>query len=338
MLRVSRRLKVILLVGSILLILLTLLGCGQASPAKQGTEQAATSPTEAKTKIDFLAVEPTGVWYPLAVAIGKAIETVPEVGAVSILPGAAVSNISGINEGKAQIGHASAMGAADAWNGRPPFKEPQRNIREMAAFFPMAAQLVVLKDSDVRTFKDLKGKRVGLGSKGGTPETLARMLLEANGMRMEDISPQYLGFADSIEQLKDRKIDAILLNASVPYPLFTDLAQTRDIRLVGLTDKEIEYLHQQNSGLTPGVIPAGTYRGVDYDTKTVQQYTIVLVNKDVPDQLVYKMVKALHDNLDSLRQSAPPMKNWDPKLFAADIGVPFHPGAERYYREQGWLK
>lgn len=329
------RAKTGMLVCLLLVSIIMVASCGKV-PSPEGS--GATPPAGAKTKVDFLAVEPTGVWYPLAVAIGKAIETVPDVSAVSILPGAAVSNVGGINEGKAHIGHSSAMGAADAWNGRPPFKEPQQNIREMAAFFPMAAQLVVLKDSDVQSFKDLKGKRIALGSKGGTPETLCKMLLEANSMKMEDISPQYLGFADCVEQLKDGKVDAILLNCSVPYPLFTDLAQTRDIRLVGLTDKEIEYLHQQNSGLTPGLIPAGTYRGVDYDTKTVQQYTIVLVNKDVPDDLVYKMVKALHANLDSLRQSTPPMKNWQAKEFAADIGVPFHPGAERYYKEQGWLK
>ena len=258
---------------------------------------------------------------------------------VSIEPGGGVANIVGVNQGQAQMGFSQAAPFVDGLNGNPPFQEKMENIRYMLSLFPHKTHIVVLKDSGINSIEDIRGKRINVGTKGLLTEDLAARILKAYGMTYDDMgSVQNLSFADSVEQMKDGRLDVLFWTVPVPFAVLTDLSQSKDMKLLPIPEDKRQELIKQNPGLVETVIEAGTYKGVDEDIPTIQSPLVMLAHKDAPEELVYQTTKTVAEGLEELKAIDPSLKPVQVEDLPQDIGAPLHPGAERYFKEIGLIQ
>lgn len=292
-------------------------------------------------KVDLkMMTGPTGgVWIPLGGAIAELIQKNIPGATVSVSPGAGIANIVGVEEGKADIGFGNSSSSVDGVMGREPFKAPTKNVMQLANLYPQYFQIVVLEDSPIKTISDLKGKRICPGTKGMTGELLASQLLQVHGLSYKDMAKvHYVSYADSASLMKDGHADAYMPGTTIPAATIVDLATTKKIRLLSVPEDKIRELQKMNGGYIRRVIPAGTYPGVNYEVITIGYFTHLVVSAKLPEALVYKMTKILSENVDRLGDVVKDMKGVTVKDLAQDIGVPFHPGALKYYKEKGIIK
>jgi TRAP transporter TAXI family solute receptor len=275
-----------------------------------------------------------GSWYPLGGAIADAIQKqIPGV-TVSVAPGGGMANVEGLELGKCDIGFSNSSSAVDGLYGRPPFKKKMENMRQLANLYPQYFQMVVREDSGIKSVADLKGKNIAPGPKGHTGELLAQQVLEVYGLSYKDMAKiHHVQYSDSVSLVKDGHAHAFILGTTIPASSILDLAADRKIRLLSLPDDKIKALQKINAGYLKRVIPKGTYPGVDYDVPGVGYFTHLVISAKLPDDLVYKITKTLANNLPRFAEVVKDMKGVTPKDLALDIGVPYHPGALKYYKE-----
>jgi len=186
---------------------------------------------------------------------------------------------------------------------------------------------------------DLKGKRISPGPKGHTGEFAAQQVLQVYGLSYKDMSKvHHVGYNDTVALMKDGHCDAWLLTTTIPASSIMDLASARKIRLLPLPEDKIQAMQKLNAGYIRRTVPKGTYPGVDYDVPGIGWFTHLVVSAKLPDDLVYNITKVLVKNLDRFGQVVKDMKGATAKDLAMDIGIPFHPGALKYYKEIGALK
>jgi TRAP transporter TAXI family solute receptor len=275
-----------------------------------------------------------GSWYPLGGAIADAIQKeIPGVN-VSVSPGGGMANVLGLELGKCDIGFSNSSSAVDALNGRPPYKKKTENMRQLANLYPQYFQMVVTEASGIKSVADLKGKSISPGPKGHTGELLAQQVLEVYGLSYKDMAKvHHVQYSDSVSLMKDGHAQAYILGTTIPASSILDLAADRKIRLLPLPDDKIKALQKINAGYLKRIIPKGTYPGVDYDVPGVGYFTHLIISAKLPDELVYKITKTLANNLPRFAEVVKDMKGVTPKDLALDVGVPFHPGALKYYKE-----
>ena len=204
--------------------------------------------------------------------------------------------------------------------------------------FDSPMQIVALAGSHIEKIDDLKGKRVNFGKKGMNSEILGMEILKRYGITSRDLKVQYLGLGAGSDSMKNGQTDAACRGTGVPTSDIMDLANARKIRLLGLSDTVIQDLITKNPGLIKYTIPAGTYKGVDQPINTVSAPAALIVPASLPDDVVYEMVKTLVDNMETLIQAYAQMKEVTPEKMTTELGIPFHPGAIKYYKEKGWMK
>jgi TRAP transporter TAXI family solute receptor len=279
-----------------------------------------------------------GSWYPLGGAIADAIQKeIPGV-TMSVAPGGGIANVEGVELGKCDIGFSNSSSAVDGLYGRPPFKKKMENMRQLANLYPQYFQMVVREDSGIKSVADLKGKSIAPGPKGHTGELLAQQVLEIYGLSYKDMAKiHHVQYSDSVSLMKDGHAHAFILGTTIPASSILDLAADRKIRLLSLPDDKIKALQKLNAGYLKRVIPKGTYPGVDYDVPGVGYFTHLVISAKLPADLVYKITKTLANNLPRFADVVKDMKGVVPKDLALDIGVPFHPGAFKYFKEIGAL-
>jgi TRAP transporter TAXI family solute receptor len=279
-----------------------------------------------------------GSWYPLGGAIADAIQKeIPGV-TVSVAPGGGMANVEGLELGKCDIGYSNSSSAVDAFYGRPPFKKKTENMRQLANLYPQYFQMVVWEDSGIKSVADLRGKAISPGPKGHTGELLAQQVLEVYGLSYKDMAKiHHVQYSDSVSLMKDGHAQAFILGTTIPASTIIDLAAAKKIRLLALPDDKIKALQKINAGYLKRVIPKGTYPGVDYDVPGVGYFTHLVISAKLPDELVYKITKTLANNLPRFANVVKDMKGTTPKDLALDLGIPYHPGALKYFKEIGAL-
>lgn len=327
---------------SLSLVFTLLIGCSSA-PGKQGqTQGGQASATDSNAPIDlrFMAAAQSGSWYPLAVGITEALKkNMSGLKQVSIEPGGGVANVIAVNGGQGQMGFSQAMPTVDGIKGNPPFKGKQDNVQYVLSLFPHSTHIVVLKNSGITKIEDIKGKKINVGPKGLLTEDIASRILKAYGMSYEDMgSVQNLSFADSVEQMKDGRLDVLFWTVPSPFAVLTDLSQSKDMELIPIPEEKIKEMTSANPGLVRAVLPKGTYKGVDHDVVTIQSPLIVIANKNAPEDLVYQLTKYVYDHLDDLKKIDPALRPVTQESLFVDIGVPMHPGAKKFFEEKGVLK
>lgn len=279
-----------------------------------------------------------GSWYPLGGAIADAVQKeIPGV-TIAVSPGGGVANVEAIEFGKCEIAFSNSSSGVDGVHGRPPFKQKMENMRQLANLYPQYFQIVVLEGSGIKSVADLKGKVISPGPKGHTGEFAARQVLEIYGLSYKDMSKvHHVSYTDTVALMKDGHCDAWLFTTTIPGASVMDLASARKIRLISLPEDKIKEMQKLNAGYLKRVIPKGTYPGVDYDVDGFGFFTHLIVSAKLPDDLVYKITRVLVKDLARFGDVVKDMKGVSPKDLALDIGIPFHPGALKYYKEIGAL-
>jgi TRAP transporter TAXI family solute receptor len=294
--------------------------------------------SQAKVDLKMMTGPMGGSWYPLGGAIMNAVQKEIPGATISVTLGGGMANVEALELGKCDIGFSNSSSAVDGLYGRPPFKKKMENMRQLANLYPQYFQMVVTEASGIKSVADLKGKNIAPGPKGHTGELLAQQVLEVYGLSYKDMAKiHHVQYSDSVSLMKDGHAHAYILGTTIPASSILDLAADRKIRLLPLPDDKIKALQKINAGYLKRVIPKGTYPGVDYDVPGVGYFTHLVISAKLPDDLVYKITKSLVKDLPRLGDVVKDMKGVTPKDLALDIGVPYHPGALKYYKEIGLL-
>ncbi|KPQ20252.1 MULTISPECIES: TAXI family TRAP transporter solute-binding subunit [unclassified Halomonas] len=276
-----------------------------------------------------------GVYYPIGGGFAEMInEHIEGAQATAEVTGASVENMGLIMRGEADLALVLADTAYQAYEGSGDFEGRQvENTRALASVYPNAVQLVTLADSDIESLSDLEGKRVSVGAPGSGTELNARALLEANGMSYDDFTPQRLNFNETADAIRDGDIDAGFWSVGPPTSSIMNLATTRDIRLIGLSDEEIENAQEEEEVFAPYELEEGLYEGMDEAVQTIGIPNVLVVNSDMDEDLAYQLTELLFENTDELIAVHPAANDTTVDFTMESTPVPLHPGAIRYFEE-----
>jgi hypothetical protein len=280
-----------------------------------------------------------GAWYPLGGAIAEILKKEVPGTTASVLPGAGIINVQGVDTARADIGFGNSVSTVDGLAGRDPFKAPVKNVRQLATLYMQYFQLIVLESSGIKSVTDLKGKSVAVQPRGNTGEQMTRELLQVYGMSYKDLSKvSHVSYNDAVALMKDGHAHAYTLISTVPASSVLDLATDRKILMLSVPEDKFKELLKINTGYARREIPKGTYPGVDYPVQAFGTYTHLMIRADLPDPQAYAIAKALGKHVDSLGAVVKDVKGLTVKEMAFDVGVPYHPGVLQYYKEAGVLK
>jgi uncharacterized protein len=273
-----------------------------------------------------------GVWVPLGGQLKDMWEKAIPGLSVQSMPGAGIANVRGIEEAKTEVGFGNSISTVDALTGAAPFNKPHKNVCNLATLYPQFFQVLVPADSPINSVKDLKGKPITTQPRGNTAEIITQHILKVHGLGYNDVRVSFVSYTDSVEQMKDGHAQAFTLGTTIPSGAVMDLASSRDVKLLDLSDS-LEAMRKINPGYTLVTVPANTYPKQTKDVKVIGYATHIVAACSLPADKVYTMTKAMADNVASMAATNKAMEKLTPKDMAEDIGVPFHPGAARFYKE-----
>ncbi len=277
-----------------------------------------------------------GAWVPLGGSMKNMWEKAIPGLSVQTLPGAGIANIRGIDEGKADVGFGNSISSVDGIQGAAPFPQKVTKVCQVANLYPQYFQMVALASSGVNSVADMKGKSIAVQPKGNTAEAVSAHMLKAVGLSYDSAKINFVNsYTDAATMLKDGHAQVFTLGTTIPASSIMDVAAGRDIRMVPVTDEIVAAMKKINAGYTKGVIKAGTYPKQDKDVDAIVYSAHIVAACSLPVDQVYAMVKAMVANLPDMVAINKAMDGLTPKMMAADIGVPFHPGAVKFYKEVG---
>ncbi len=285
----------------------------------------------------FMTGPQGGSWIPLGGALKGLWEKEVKGLTIQQTPGAGISNVRGVDAGKAQIGLANSITTVDGIHGRDPYPSKMTKVCQLANLYPQYFQVVVQADAGVNSFNDLKGKSLAIQPKGNTAELVTRHMLEVHGMDYKALGKANFvtSYNDAVSMIKDGHAVGFTLGTTAPASAVMNLASARDIKLLGVDDKIVADMKKINPGYNKIAIKAGTYPKQDKDVEVIGYSTHVIVACDLPEETVYQMTKSMAAHIDDLAAVVKAIQGVTPKDMALDIGVPFHKGAAKYYKEVG---
>jgi hypothetical protein len=288
--------------------------------------------------VNVLTGGTSGVYYPLGVAIGKIFsDKLPNVKTQVQATKASVENLILLQQGRGEIAFALGDSLKAAWEGdeEAGFKSKLDKLRTIGAIYPNYIQIVATADSGIKTLADLKGKSLSVGAPKSGTELNSRAILAAAGLSYKDLGKvEYLPFAESVDLMKNRQLDATLQSAGLGVASLKDLSTSTDITVVSVPKQVVDKI---GPPFTAVKIPANTYTGQEKDVPTAAVINYLVTSTAVSDDLAYQMTKLIFESLPELANAH--VAGRDIKLEAAATGspIPLHPGAIRYYKEKGLL-
>jgi TRAP transporter TAXI family solute receptor len=312
-----------------LVILLTLMfGIGLASTA-----------SAQEIKLILATGGTAGTYYPFGGAMAKIWNSkIPGVNVTAQATGASAENIRLINKKEVELALVQSDTIDFAFNAKEAFKERLTKMNAIAVLYPEVIQIVVRGNTKIKSFADLKGVKMGVGAPGSGTEANFRQLLEVYGMKKDDVKAQYLSFAESAEQFKDKHIDAFIVTAGIPNAAIMDVAVMQSIRILPIPGDKIAQLTKRYPFLSLVVIPANTYKNQSSEVKTVAVSAVLIVSSDLKEDVVYQLTKALFENQAELAITHAKGKDLNLKTAVTGVSIPFHPGAIKYYKEKRIMK
>lgn len=294
--------------------------------------------TGAAEFINVLTGGTSGVYYPLGVALSKIYgDKIEGVRTQVQATKASVENLNLLQQGRGEIAFSLGDSVKLAWEGNTDagFKAPLDKLRGIAAIYPNYIQIMASKESGIKTVADLKGKSLSVGAPKSGTELNARAILGAAGMSYDDLGKtEYLPFAESVELMKNRQLDATLQSAGLGVSSFKDLATSLDVQMVAVPE---EIATKLGAPYIAATVPAGTYQGQDSDVQTVAVVNFLVTHSEVSDETAYQMTKQLFENIPALTAAHKAAENIRTEDALKGMPIPLHPGAERYYKEKGLL-
>ena len=280
-----------------------------------------------------------GSWYPLGGAIGEAIQKeIPGI-TVSVMPGGGVANVEAVELGKCDLGFSNSSSAVDGLNGRPPFKKKMENVRQLANLYAQYFQMVVVDSSKIKSVADFKGKIIATTPKAIPAPFCPSRFCRFTACPLKTWPKSILsGYSDAVALMKDGHADIYTPGTTIPASSIIDLAADRKIRLLPLPDDKIKALQKINAGYLKRTIPRVPIRAWIMMSRGLATLPIWSSAQNFPMTWFIKSPRPSCKNLPRFADVVKDMKGVTPKDLALDIGIPFHPGALKYYKEAGVLK
>lgn len=273
----------------------------------------------------------SGPYFTIGSALAKRYEDKLGINASVLTTDGSVENMGLVEAGKADMAFAMSDAVTFAYRGTGVVKE-MKDLQAMAGLYLNCVQIIALQGSSIHSISDLKGKRVGVGAPESGVEVNARMLLEALGITYQDIQPEYLSYTEAMEQLKNQTIDAAFFTSGLPNPTVTELTKSKPVTIVPIRMEEVRKLREMYPFFQMTEIPAGTYQN-EAAIPTAATVNVMLVRKDLDEELVYKLTKELFESLAFLQRAHQAAQSIDIKKAGYNLPIPVHPGAEKYYKE-----
>jgi TRAP transporter TAXI family solute receptor len=310
-------------------ISLVLTGCtGEQAPEASGDESSG----DERLQLTFYTGPMGGSWVPLGGAMAAAWRE--DIGfSTDIVPGGGMLNITAVEMGDADIGFLNSVSGGDGWNGVAPFDGEHRKQAAIVNLYAQYWQAVALPP--IESYGDLAGKVLGPSPRGHTGEQMSERILSAYDLSYDDLAGvEFLSYADTVSGMRDGHIDAMSIGTTVPAPSITEIATARDINFISLEEDVIEYMEETYPGVVRLVIPAGTYPGQTEDQITVGWNAVLFCSIDLDEEIVYQITQSVFERKNDLIAVVSALEEMSLETWAG-TGVPLHPGAARYYKEQG---
>lgn len=297
---------------------------------------AAPASVRAQDFINVLTGGTSGVYYPLGVALSKIYgEKIPGVRPTVQATKASVENLQLLQQGKGEIAFTLGDSLAAAWAGDEDagFKTPLKKLRGITAIYPNYIQIVASKDSGIKTLADLKGKRLSVGAPKSGTELNARAILAAAGLSYKDLGKiEYLPFAESVELMKNRQLDATLQSAGLGVASLRDLATSVEITVVEVPAATVD---KAGPPFVKAIIPANTYTGQTAPVQAAAALNYLVTHEGMKEETVYQMTKSVFENLGDLAAAHAAARSIKLEGALDGMPLPLHPGAARYFKEKG---
>ena len=280
-----------------------------------------------------------GTYYPYGGAMSKIWNSkIPGMNVTAQATGASVENVRLMNKDEVELALVQSDTIDFAFNGTEAFKEKLTKMAGVAVLYPELIHIVVRGDLGIQSFSGLRGKKIGVGAPGSGTEANYRQLLDLYKMSKDDVSAQYLSFAESADQFKDNRIDAFMVTGGVPTSAIMDVATQRSIKILPIEDTMLSILTNKYPFLSAALIPANSYKGVTSDVKTAAVNAVLIAHPKLSDDVVYNLTKALFENQAELGSAHAKGKVLSLQGAVVGVSIPFHPGAAKYYKEKGVRK
>jgi uncharacterized protein len=281
-----------------------------------------------------------GVYFPLGGGLANILsKSLPGYQATAEVTGGSVDNLKLIGTGQSELAFSMADAALDAFNGEDKFKSGKVAVRTLMVLYPNRMHVVTIDGTGITTMADLKGKRVSTGSPGSATEVMAFRVIEAAGLdKDKDMKRERLGVAESVNAIKDRKIDAFFWVGGLPTAAVTDLGATPGVKIKLIDHSDVVDKMNAKYGklYITDVIPTKTYPSQDADNKIATVWNILVANEKMTDDIAYAVVKIIFDKKADLVAVHKEAENIDYKYQqTASSPIPWHPGVLKYFAEKG---
>lgn len=296
--------------------------------------------TDARAEfINVLTGGTSGVYYPLGVALSELYAGGIEGARTQVqATKASVENLNLLASGRGEVAFALGDSVVAAWTGDKDagFQAELKNLRAIGGIYDNYIQIVADAASGITTLEELKTRTISVGAPASGTELNARAIFGAAGMKYEDMGRvEFLPYAESSELIKNRQLESTLQSSGLGAAFIKDLATTHKINIVAIPATIVNAI---GTPYKAAIIPAGTYDGQDTDVETAAVTNILVTSDKVSDETVYLMTKLMFENVEKLKAAHSSASALDPAKAIADLPIPLHPGAERYYKEIGVLK
>ena len=354
----SLRVRQVQLVSASIVAMLVLAACNGVEEAipeadTEDTEEPAAAPEDSEEpgepeQPELRSVEPASITWGtssqggLSFVVGASMaevmtNAIDGVDFNAVVTSGSVENVRRMGAGEFECGQPTSDTTFFGFQGEREFDEPIDNVRFITNQWVSPQNIIVPADSDIETLADLAGHNITT-TPGWGASTFAPAVLSGAGLvEGEDYDFTVLGGADGVSSLRDGTVDAMMAAFGIPTPSVTELATTMDVRFISLNEDEVDAILDEHPYWFQTVIPEGTYPGIEEDVVTIANNNVLLCRDDLPNDLVYNMVKVAYEQADAMREGAPALEVLGTEAMAADPVIPVHPGAEEFYREVGLM-
>ncbi|MEW9125070.1 MAG: TAXI family TRAP transporter solute-binding subunit [Thermotaleaceae bacterium] len=323
----------------ILAAMMVLSGCASKPNENQGAKE--TGAKEAVT-INIPTAATTGALYPLGSSIANLWSSnLDYVKASAQASNGGIDNLNLLQSGEAQVSMAVTSVMYQSYKGEATFEgRPNEKLRVIAGLYYNPNQVVVKKESNINSLKEIAGKNFASGAPGSTTEVETKLHLTEAGVNYPDgLKVQFIGFTEAIDLMRNKQLDGAWIMAGLPTAAVTEITTTANGKLVSIEEDVIAGLQEKYPWYAKYTIPAGTYDGQDQDITTTAIKMAMFTTADLPEDVVYDLTKSFWENIDTLKQSNSALKNITIEDAVTDLaGLPLHDGAIKYYKEVGVLK
>ncbi|MCZ6768382.1 MAG: TAXI family TRAP transporter solute-binding subunit [Acidobacteria bacterium] len=292
-----------------------------------------------ETLLSLAAGTTEGTWHPIGGAIGRIINL--HVAGIRVnveSTGGGVENVRLLGTNQADIGLCIAATALNGYQGTYPYNQSFANLRTLISSFQLGLlQVAVLEASPLESVEDIHGQRIAVGPAGHGSIPRQQEIYEEMGISFESFTPIYLPFRDALQALGDRRLDAAVVYQSPPAPSLIEFGVTNPFRLLPVSQQYRERLTGKYPYFVSTVISRQSYH-LSQDVPTIATANVILVREEIPEETVYQITRAILEHVDEFRSAHPSIQEFQPEMAVLGQVVPYHPGAERYFREVGLLE